>query len=221
MVRHRRVRSYGRRPGRSAAARPSGGPVTLIGSSRTSPAGRSRRSRKRCTDRVDRALQGRRPAPACDRHDQREQLVRRLAAKDSTVDIVGMDVIWTAEFANAGWIKQWPTSLAQQVTNNVFPSVVKTASFEGKLYGAPFNSNTELLWYRKDLVDSPEDLGPDDQRGREARVPGKAGHDPGPGQQVRGLHRLGQRADRSAGGQILSARDGRPFRERPTERRWR
>ena len=35
------------------------------------------------------------------------------------------------------------------------PSVVESASFEGKLYGAPFNSNTQLLWYRKDQVSQP------------------------------------------------------------------
>jgi multiple sugar transport system substrate-binding protein len=35
---------------------------------------------------------------------QRQQLVRRLAAKDSSIDIMSMDVIWTAEFAEAGWI---------------------------------------------------------------------------------------------------------------------
>ena len=39
---------------------------------------------------------------------QRQQLVRRLAAEDSTIDIMSMDVIWTAEFAEAGWIKPWP-----------------------------------------------------------------------------------------------------------------
>jgi multiple sugar transport system substrate-binding protein len=87
-----------------------------------------------------------------DASQQREQLVRRLAAKDSTVDLIGMDVIWTAEFANAGWIAPFPAATAKKVTKDVFPSVIKTASFEGKVYGAPFNSNTELLWYRKDLV---------------------------------------------------------------------
>jgi multiple sugar transport system substrate-binding protein len=63
-----------------------------------------------------------------------------------------MDVIWTAEFANAGWIQPFPEPEATQVTKDVFPSVKQTASFEGKVYGAPFNSNTQLLWYRKDLV---------------------------------------------------------------------
>src|SRR5215218_8378180 len=42
-----------------------------------------------------------------DANQQRELLVRRLAAKDSSIDLMAMDVIWTAEFAGAGWIKSW------------------------------------------------------------------------------------------------------------------
>ncbi len=87
-----------------------------------------------------------------DASQQREQLVRRLGADDPSIDIVGMDVIWTGEFANAGWVEEWTGPLKQQVTEGVFPNVIETASFEGKLYAAPFNTNTQLLWYRKDLV---------------------------------------------------------------------
>ncbi|HEX5929190.1 MAG TPA: extracellular solute-binding protein [Solirubrobacterales bacterium] len=90
-----------------------------------------------------------------DASQQREQLVRRLGAEDPSIDIVGMDVIWTGEFANAGWVEEWKGPLKQQVTEDVFPNVIETASFEGKLYAAPFNTNTQLLWYRKDLVKQP------------------------------------------------------------------
>jgi len=90
-----------------------------------------------------------------DATQQREQLVRRLGAEDSSIDIVGMDVIWTGEFANAGWVEEWKGPLKKQVTEKVFPNVIETASFEGKLYAAPFNTNTQLLWYRKDLVPKP------------------------------------------------------------------
>jgi multiple sugar transport system substrate-binding protein len=90
-----------------------------------------------------------------DATQQREQLVRRLGAEDSSIDIVGMDVIWTGEFANAGWVEEWTGPLKEQVTENVFPNVIETASFEGGLYAAPFNTNTQLLWYRKDLVQQP------------------------------------------------------------------
>ena len=90
-----------------------------------------------------------------DASQQREQLVRRLGADDSSIDIVGMDVIWTGEFANAGWVEEWTGKRKREVTEKVFPGVIETASFEGKLYAAPFNTNTQLLWYSKDLVKQP------------------------------------------------------------------
>lgn len=90
-----------------------------------------------------------------DASQQREQLVRRLGAEDSSIDVIGMDVIWTGEFANAGWVEPWKGPLKEQVTEKVFPGVLETASFEDQLYAAPFNTNTQLLWYRKDLVPKP------------------------------------------------------------------
>jgi multiple sugar transport system substrate-binding protein len=83
---------------------------------------------------------------------QRVSLVRRLAAQDSSIDILAMDVDWTAEFATAKWIRPWSGALAQQVTNGLLPGPIATATWQGSLYAAPINSNTELLWYRKDLV---------------------------------------------------------------------
>ena len=94
-----------------------------------------------------------------DASQQREQLVRRLGAEDSSIDVIGMDVIWTGEFANAGWVEPWKGPLKKQVTEEVFPGVLETASFEDQLYAAPFNTNTQLLWYRKDLVKPPPKTG--------------------------------------------------------------
>jgi multiple sugar transport system substrate-binding protein len=83
---------------------------------------------------------------------QRVSLVRRLAANDSSIDILAMDVDWTAEFATAKWIRPVPASLAAQIQSVDLPGPVKTATVNGKLYAVPINSNTELLWYRKDLL---------------------------------------------------------------------
>jgi multiple sugar transport system substrate-binding protein len=85
---------------------------------------------------------------------QREQLVRRLGAEDKTIDLIGMDVVWTGEFANAGWLREVPQSTQSVVTKDVFDSVLETARFEDKLFAVPIWSNTQLLWYRKDRVDS-------------------------------------------------------------------
>jgi trehalose/maltose transport system substrate-binding protein len=86
---------------------------------------------------------------------QREQLVRRLGAKDSTMDLLGLDVVWTGEFANAGWLAPVPPRTAKAVSEHVFPAVLQTARFKGRLYTVPIWSNTELLWYRKDRVPRP------------------------------------------------------------------
>ncbi len=94
------------------------------------------------------------PLPA-DADQQREQLVRRLAAGDSDIDIIGMDVIWTAEFARAGWILRWPEAPARDARDGRIGSAVESATYEGRLWAAPFTTNTQLLWYRADRVSRP------------------------------------------------------------------
>ncbi len=86
---------------------------------------------------------------------QRLQMVRRLAAKDSQMDILGLDVTWEAEFAQAGWILPWTGSYLQQATAGTLQVPLQTATWQGKLYAVPYNSNTQLLWYRSDLVPNP------------------------------------------------------------------
>jgi multiple sugar transport system substrate-binding protein len=86
---------------------------------------------------------------------QRQQLARRLAAGDNTLDILGLDVTWEAEFAQAGWIEPWTGANKQQAEADTLKPMVDTAIWNGKLYAAPDNTNTQLLWYRSDLVPTP------------------------------------------------------------------
>jgi multiple sugar transport system substrate-binding protein len=86
---------------------------------------------------------------------QRELVVRRLAAKDSDIDIIGMDVIWTAEFAEAGWIKPWTGENAAKARAGSLAGPLRTAEYQNQLWVAPFTTNTQLLWYRKDRVKQP------------------------------------------------------------------
>jgi multiple sugar transport system substrate-binding protein len=87
--------------------------------------------------------------------DQREQLVRRLAARDSGLDVLGLDVTWTAELAEAGWIREWTGRYAQEARKGTLPGPLSTAAWEGRLYAAPYNTNVQLLWYRSDLMPHP------------------------------------------------------------------
>jgi trehalose/maltose transport system substrate-binding protein len=87
--------------------------------------------------------------------DQRLQLARRLAASDSSMDILGLDVTWEAEFSQAGWILPWTGTYKQQAEAGTLKVPLQTATWKGQLVAVPYNSNTQLLWYRDDLVQTP------------------------------------------------------------------
>ena len=94
-----------------------------------------------------------------DADQQRELVARRLAAEDSDIDIVGMDVIWTAEFAEAGWILPWEDGRAERAREGKLDGPLRTAEYDGQLFANPFTTNTQLLFYRKDRVKNlPEDV---------------------------------------------------------------
>ena len=87
-----------------------------------------------------------------DADSQREQFVRRLAAKDDGMDILGMDVTWTAEFAEAGWIRELTGAKKAAATKDVLQPPIDTATWKDKLYGIPRSTNLQLLWNRKSLT---------------------------------------------------------------------
>jgi multiple sugar transport system substrate-binding protein len=151
-----------------------------------------------------------------DATQQREQLVRRLGAEDPSIDIVGMDVIWTGEFANAGWVEEWSGPLKEQVTESVFANVIETASFEGGLYAAPFNTNTQLLWYRKDLVKQPPKTW--DEMIEQAEGLKEAGTIQVQANRYEGFMVWANALIESAGTQILSGPEEVALEEEPTEK---
>ena len=82
----------------------------------------------------------------------RQQLTTSIGAGASSPDIYLGDVIWPAQFGSH--------SLAAPL-NNMFPSsffsrfssgLVKGATYNNNIYGAPFFVDTAFLFYRKDLL---------------------------------------------------------------------
>ena len=91
--------------------------------------------------------------------DQRLQLARRITGNDRTLDLMALDVVWTAEFAEAGWalpLSDDPAGLAEtDAVTDTLPGPLETATWQGRLFAAPVTTNTQLLWYRADLMDAP------------------------------------------------------------------
>jgi multiple sugar transport system substrate-binding protein len=119
------------------------------------PSGAFANAAKRCSQDSNGRYEIKLNALSNNADQQRQSLVRRLAAEDDSIDIMGMDVIWTAEFAEAEWLREWTGADAEEIRQGTLQGPLETATYEGKLFAAPANTNTQLLWYRKDLVDEP------------------------------------------------------------------
>jgi multiple sugar transport system substrate-binding protein len=85
---------------------------------------------------------------------QREQLIRRLAANDESIDLMSLDVVFPPEFAQAGFLAPVPDDVAQEVSEGVFQGALDSATWNGELAAVPFWSNTQLLWYRKSVAEA-------------------------------------------------------------------
>ena len=70
------------------------------------------------------------PQPA---GNQRLEMVRRLAAHDNSMDILGLDVTWEAEFAQAGWIVPWTGANKAAAEDGTLKPALETAIWKGQL----------------------------------------------------------------------------------------
>ncbi|WP_043501625.1 extracellular solute-binding protein [Georgenia sp. SUBG003] len=85
---------------------------------------------------------------------QREQLARRLAAKDSSIDIMSLDPPFIPELAEPGFLAPVPGDVAETTTEGVVQGAIDGASWDGELVTVPFWANTQLLWYRKSVAEA-------------------------------------------------------------------
>ena len=88
-----------------------------------------------------------------DADSQREQLVRRLAANDSSIDLMSLDVVFVPEFAEAGFLRPFTEDEAESLTRDVLDGPLETTQWNDELVAAPFWANTQLLWYRKSIAE--------------------------------------------------------------------
>lgn len=137
--------------------------------------------------------------------DQRQQMVLRLAAGDAGMDILGLDVTWVPEFAEAGWIDQWTGANKAAAEDDVLPGPLETATWNGKLYAATKNTNVQLLWYDDRITpDPPKTWDQMMAQAHQLEAQGKPGAILFTGAQYEGLVVLYNSIVESAGGHILS-----------------
>jgi multiple sugar transport system substrate-binding protein len=85
---------------------------------------------------------------------QREQLARRLAASDASIDLMSLDPPFIPELANAGFLAPVPDDVAEEVSQDVAEGALLGASWGDELVTVPFWANTQLLWFKKSVAES-------------------------------------------------------------------
>lgn len=89
-----------------------------------------------------------------DAADQKHQLyVQWLNAGASDPDVLQLDVIWTPEFAAAGWIL--PLDRFRPHTSAFFPSTISANRWGDSLYALPWFADVGMLYWRTDLMPAP------------------------------------------------------------------
>src|SRR5215216_7098136 len=84
---------------------------------------------------------------------QRQQQIQRLQAESDECDVLGMDVIWTGEYAGQGWLYD-VSSAVQDRQDEFIPTTLESAKYQDKYWAVPFNTNAGFLYYRTDQAQS-------------------------------------------------------------------
>jgi multiple sugar transport system substrate-binding protein len=160
-----RLRTYGRTRRRLAAlvalatgatlvacGGDDGGPPTLTWYTNPDNGGQEALAEK-CTDEAGGDYRIDISALPADADSQREQLVRRLAANDSSIDLMSLDVVFVPEFAEAGFLRPFTEEEAEGLTRDVLEGPLETTRWNDEVVAAPFWANTQLLWYRRSIAE--------------------------------------------------------------------
>ncbi|WP_028047377.1 extracellular solute-binding protein [Cellulomonas sp. URHE0023] len=107
---------------------------------------------KECTEQAGGAYKLEVSVLPRDASAQREQLARRLAAADSSIDIMSLDPPFIPEMAEPGFLAPVPDDVAERVSKDVVAGALAGATWNDKLVTVPFWANTQLLWYRKSVA---------------------------------------------------------------------
>lgn len=107
---------------------------------------------KRCTEAADGQYRIETSLLPRDAAAQREQLARRLAAGDSSLDIMSIDPPFIPELSV--FLAPVPDDVAERTTQNTLDGALAGATWQDELVTVPFWANTQILWYRESVAEA-------------------------------------------------------------------
>jgi multiple sugar transport system substrate-binding protein len=79
-------------------------------------------------------------------------LTQKLKNRDRGVDVFFMDVVWTAEFAAAGWSLPLDDRFSEAEQARFLAGTIQANTWESRIHGVPAFIDAGMLYYRTDLL---------------------------------------------------------------------
>ena len=90
-----------------------------------------------------------------ERHRAADAAARRLAAEDTSIDLMSLDPVFTAEFANGRLPAAVPPGRDRRRSPRTsWKARSRAATWETSWWWRPLWANTQVLWYRKSLAEA-------------------------------------------------------------------
>ena len=86
--------------------------------------------------------------------DQHSYLVEQMILNSTEFDVIGLDTIWLAQFAENKWVIELDSRLNLGELDNYVDGMVDSCIYKGKAFAYPYFMNLGILFYRKDLIET-------------------------------------------------------------------
>lgn len=117
------------------------------------PNGMMEEARKRFNEEHDDNIQVEFVMLSNNASEAHDQTVTQLTAQSDKLDIVNMDVVWVAEFAEAGWLKPLDELFTEDMQSNYIERQVDAMKYNDHIWAVPWFNDLHPLWFRTDLLE--------------------------------------------------------------------
>jgi len=82
-----------------------------------------------------------------------DKIVTSAAAATATYDVILLDLIWTAEFGEKGYVIPLDDRLPDSAKSDIAPAIMSAFVYNGKTWAFPFLANFQCFFYNADHLD--------------------------------------------------------------------
>lgn len=82
-----------------------------------------------------------------------DQLNTQFQSGETSIDVIGGDVVWPAQFAAKGYIADLSDRFPESEREAFLPATIEANTYEGKVFGVPWYTDAGMLYYRQDLLE--------------------------------------------------------------------